>query len=67
MTGIERARKSTRAAEEEARVEIAVGLLAERENLALEQARERLRDAAQRAGVRTTALANLLLTQHSVD
>jgi GAF domain-containing protein len=61
MTGIERARRSTEQVADEAALDTATGVLAERERLAVEDARQRLEDAAARAGVKAAALAKLIL------
>ena len=61
MTGIERARRSTEQVADEAALDTATGVLAERERLAIEDARQRLEDAAARAGVKAAALAKLIL------
>ena len=61
MSGIDRARQSTRSVKVQALVDIATGLLAEREHLDLTQARQRITDAAERAGVPIRALAELIL------
>ena len=65
MTGVDRARQSSLSVQDWAQVDIAVGVLAEREGLTVEHARERLEDAANRAGVPVTALADVVLTHHS--
>jgi GAF domain-containing protein len=61
MTGVERARRSTEQVADEAALDTATGVLAERERLAVEDARQRLEDAAARAGVKAAALAKLIL------
>ena len=61
MTGLQRARRSARQVKADARLDIAIGVLAERQGLAIEVARERLHDAAARAGIEVGALAQLLL------
>lgn len=65
MTGVDRARQSTLSVQEWAQVDIAVGVLAEREHVTVERARELLEDAAARAGVPVTALAEVVLDHHS--
>lgn len=65
MTGVHRARVSTRAAQQRAQVEVAVGLLTERDNLDAEEARQRLEDAAARAGVPVAALAEIVVRHHT--
>jgi GAF domain-containing protein len=65
MSGLERARVSTRTAQERAQVEVAVGLLTERDRLDAAEARERLEDAAARAGVPVAALAEIVVRHHS--
>ena len=61
MTGIERARESARQVEEAAAVDVATGVLAEQHHLPVDKARQRLEDAAGRAGIAVTALAELIL------
>jgi hypothetical protein len=65
MTGVDRARQSTLSVQDWAQVDIAVGVLAERERVTVERARGLLEDAATRAGVPVTALAEVLLDHHS--
>lgn len=65
VTGVDRARQSTLSVQEWAQVDIAVGVLAEREGVTVERARGLLEDAATRAGVPVTALAEVLLDHHS--
>jgi ANTAR domain len=65
MTGVDRARASTRTAQQRAQVEVAVGLLTERDKLDAEEARQRLEDAAARAGVPVAALAEVVVRHHS--
>lgn len=61
MTGLHRARRSAQQVQADARLDIAVGVLAERQGLPIEDARQRLHDAAARAGIEVEALARLLL------
>jgi GAF domain-containing protein len=61
MTGLQRARTSAQQVRADARLDIAIGILAERQGLPIEEARERLHDAAARAGIEVGALARLLL------
>ena len=61
MTGIERARESTQRFEEVAAVDVATGVLAEQHHVSVDEARQRLEDAAQRAGVDVPSLAELII------
>ena len=61
MTGLERARRSTGRFEDEATVDTAAGVLAERERLSLDDARRRVEEAAARAGVAVAPLARLIV------
>jgi GAF domain-containing protein len=63
MTGVQRARISAQQVQADARLDIAIGVLAERQGLPIEQARERLHDAAARAGIDVAALARLLVVR----
>jgi GAF domain-containing protein len=65
MTGLQRARLSAGQVKADARLDIAIGVLAERQGLPIEVARERLHDAAARAGLEVGALAQLLLVGES--
>ena len=61
MSGLERARRSTERFEDEAAVDTASGVLAEREQLSVDEARRRVEDAAARAGVAVASLARLIV------
>jgi GAF domain-containing protein len=63
MSSIGRARESVRALDEREQVNEAVGVLAERHGMAIEEANLSLLDAAERAGVSPLALARLVLRQ----
>jgi GAF domain-containing protein len=65
MTGVERTRASLRTAQEHEQVAAAIGLLTERDRLDAIAARQRLEDAAARAGVPVAALAEIVVRHHS--
>jgi hypothetical protein len=61
MSGLERARRSTSRIVDENAVEAATAVLADSSGVTQDEARQRLFDAAARAGVPASSLAKLLL------
>jgi GAF domain-containing protein len=62
MASVRRARNAVETLEARDKVNKAVGALAVRENISVEEARERINDAAQRAGASLSDVAELVLT-----
>jgi hypothetical protein len=63
MASVRRARGAVETLDARDTVNKAIGALAVRENISIEEARERMQDAADRAGVSLAAVADLVLTQ----
>ncbi len=63
MASVRRARGAVETLEDRDKVNKAIGALAVRENISVEEARERIQEAADRAGASLSAVADLVLTQ----
>ncbi len=61
MSGVDRAQHSAREVEDASRIDVAVGYVAARQQMSVDEARRRLQDAADRAGVPAAALARAIV------